>query len=61
MNEQFRETDNKVHKTQDEDKQSKVKIRKKVKKIKRKTTKNKRTNITQYVLDTTIRKRTQIM
>ena len=47
MNEQFRETDNKVHKTQDEDKQSKVKIRKKVKKIKRKTTKNKRTNITQ--------------
>ena len=56
MNEQFREIDNKVHKTQDEDKQSKVKIRKKIKK----TTKNKRTNITQYMLDTTIGKRTQI-
>ena len=32
MNEQFRETDNKVLKTQDEDKQSKAKLRKKVKK-----------------------------
>jgi hypothetical protein len=32
MNEQLRETDNKVHKTQDEDKQSKVKLRKNVKK-----------------------------
>ena len=60
MNEQFWETDNKVHKKQDEDKQSKAKIRKKLKKKKKKTTKNKSTNITQYMLDTIIRKRTPI-
>ena len=41
MNEQFRETDNKVLKTQDEDKQSKVKLRKNVKKKKKKQQKTK--------------------